>query len=134
MVAVAEVEKNIVLDRISKGKVWLTIDRARFRIDKNIIHIRFCSTDKQSSPMYKFNINPNTLSADYEVWICGNSYIYYLIPINTISRIYNDPESYVDRRHPEIRVVSVNVEKNTVTYARGGKTLNLTPYFRETLE
>ena len=125
--------KHIVLDRITVAKGWVSSGRAKYRIDHKIIHMRFCSIDKFDSPRYKFNINPNTLSADYEVWICGNADAYYLIPIKIMRQIYSDPESYIDQRHPEIRIVSVHIDKNTVTYARGGKTLNLTPYLRGTL-
>ena len=125
--------KRIVLDRISSGKIWVPIGRAKYCIDHHTSHIRFCSTDKFGSSRYKFNINPNTLTADYEVWICGNPDIYYLIPIKIMHQIYNDPETYIDRHHPEIRVVSVNIESKTATYARGGKKMNLTSYLRGTL-
>ena len=125
--------KRIVLNRISSGKMWLSIGLTKYRIDNNIIHIRFCSTDKLASSWYKFNINPNTLTADYEVWICGNPDIYYLIPIEIIHQIYNDPEAYIDRRHPEIHVVSVNIDRHTVTYAKGGKKINMVLYFHALL-
>lgn len=63
-------------------------------------------------PYYKFNINPNTLSADYELWICGSAGVWYLVPIDLIGRIYSDPAAYPDHRHPEIRVVSLNTKRS----------------------
>ena len=133
MIPQSEEAKRIVLDRISAGEDWVPKGHAKYRKGLHIIHVRFCSTDRFGSPHYKFNINPNTLSADYEVWICGGANTYYLIPIQLMRRIYCDPESYVDSRHPEIRVVSVNAGTNTVTYATGGRTMDITPYLHRTL-
>ena len=84
-------------------------------------------------PHYKFNINHNTLSADFEVWICGSSDQYFLIPIDIIKQIYLYRGTYIDYHHPEIRVVSVNTQTSQATYARGGMKLDLTPYFLATL-
>lgn len=125
--------KHIVLDRIAADKNWLPSGRAKYRIGHHVIHVRFCSADKSGSPLYKFNINPNTLSADYEVWICGDADTYYLFPIRLMCQIYDDPEAYVDYHHHEIRVVSVNVNTNTVTYATGGRKMLITSYLRGTL-
>lgn len=133
MVHNSEEIKRIVLNRISVGEDWVTSGRAKYRKDPHVIHVRFCSIDRSGSHHYKFNINPNTLSADYEVWICGNADTYYLIPIQIMRQIYHDPESYVDSRHPEIRVVSVNAGTNTVTYATGGRTIDITAYLHRTL-
>ena len=133
MVPISEETKRIVLNRISAGEDWVPSGRAKYRKGLHVIHVRFCSPDRFASPHYKFNINPNTLSADYEVWICGDANTYYLIPIQLMRRIYYDPQSYVDSRHPEIRVVSVNASTNTVTYATGGRTTDITPYLRRTL-
>jgi len=123
-----------VLNQICTGRNWSTTGRAKYRIDNFVIHVRYCSADIYDSPRYKFNINPNTLSSDFEVWICGSSDIYYLIPIQVIRQIYEDPKAYVDYHHPEIRVVSVNVATNSVTYASGGKSKDMSQYLRGTLE
>ena len=129
----SEETKRIVLGRISVGEDWVLCGRAKYRKGLHVIHMRFCSTDRFGSSHYKFNINPNTLSADYEVWICGDANTYYLIPNQLMRRIYCDPESYVDSRHPEIRVVSVNADKNTITYATGGRNIDITQYLSRTL-
>lgn len=128
-----EETKQIVLDCISVGGGWVSCGRAKYREGVHVLHVRFCSADRFGSPRYKFNINPNTLSADYEVWICGDANTYYLVPTQLMRRIYCDPGTYVDSRHPEIRIVSVNTGMNTVTYAAGGRTMDLTPYLCRTL-
>lgn len=69
---------------------------------------------------FKFNINPNTLSADYELWVCGSVAIYYLMPVAFIRDIYEHPNSYIDHFYPQIRIVSVDANVHTVTYAAGG--------------
>jgi len=123
-----KIEKEKVLAQISGNRFCSPCGRAKYSIDGRIIHVRFCSTDKQGSSHYKFNINPNTLVADYELWICGSSTAYYLIPITIIKTIYHDPEAYIDNYHPEIRVVSVRTDTDRVTYASGGKSIDLTSH------
>ena len=125
--------KRSVLDRIFASEDWVLCGRAKYRKELFVVHVRLCSTNRFGNPYYKFNINPNTLSADYEVWICGDANTYYLIPIQLIRRIYYDPESYVDSRHPEIRVVNVNVGIHTVTYATGGGNIDIASYLHRTL-
>jgi hypothetical protein len=128
--------KENVLNQICAGRGWSKSGRAKYRINKfnkSLIHMRYCSPDKNNSPHYKFNINHSTLSADFEVWICGSPDIYYLIPIQVIKQIYKDPDTYVDSYHLEIRVVSVNIDTDSVTYARGGKSINISQYLRGTL-
>ncbi len=128
----SEDAKHSVLQRVSCGQSPLPAGRAKYMISGHPVHVRFCSADRAGSPRYKFNINPNTLSAAYELWICGSPDQYYLLPIDIVSRIYNDPEGYPDRHHDRIRVVSVNVDTQTVTYAKGKK-IDLAPYFGRTL-
>ena len=83
---------------------------------------------------YKFNINPNTLSADYELWVCGSASVYYLIPISLMQCIYQNPNTYVDRMHPKIRMVSVDIDSHVVTYASGGVKSSLRGYLRAILK
>ena len=120
--------KEAVLTKISNGMPFISIGKSKFRIEDAVVHVRFCSTNVNAPEKYKFNINPNTLSADYELWICGNTENYYLMPIYLIREIYDNPSTYIDRRHPEIRVVSIDIERHTVTYAAGGVNKNLKPY------
>ena len=126
--------KEAVLDKVANGQIWTTArGRSNYSISGKIIHLRFCSSNKLRSSHYKFNINPNTLMADYEVWVCGSINSYYLMPINLMTQIYSDPQSYVDSLHPEIRVVSVSIETHMVNYGRGGKKLDIAPYYNKIL-
>jgi hypothetical protein len=126
--------KSVVLNQVANGQIWRTAPGpSNYSISGKIIHVRFCSSDRLRCSHYKFNINPNTLMADYEVWICSKIDSYYLMPTDLMPRIHSDPESYIDSRHPEIRVVSVSVATHTVNYGRGGKKLDLTPYYNKAL-
>ena len=97
---------------------------------KFIVHLRFRSSPKADGWTYAYNINPNTLSADFEVWICGSSKIYYLIPMHVLEKIYNDPNTYVDYQHPEIRVIDINTTTHSALYGSGG---DFTSYYCSTL-
>jgi len=98
-----------------------------------VVHVRYCSPNANAPVKFKFNINPNTLSADYELWVCGSATVYYLMPISFMQGIYDNPNSYIDRRNPEIRVVSVDTDSHTVTYASGGVSSSLRSYLGVTL-
>ena len=126
-------EKNAALAKVAKGAKFTPAGNAKVRIGKSEVHVRYCSPNAKASGKFKFNINPNTLSADYELWVCGSAKLYYLMPISFIRDIYENPNTYIDRRHPEIRVVSVDTHLHTVTYASGGVKSSLGKYFGATL-
>lgn len=125
--------KHSVLDQITMGKPLQPNGRAKFSVNGTIIHVRYCRPPKSGRPLYKFNINPNTLTSDYELWICGNVNSYYLIPRGIIEQMYKDPDAYVDKHHEEIRIISVNAKNESAIYARKGKSLNLKQYFKATV-
>jgi hypothetical protein len=128
--------KLLVLEHIARGRAVLPMGdagRDKYRIGDDVVHGRYRSGPKKGQPAkYSFNINPNTLSADWELWICGQDG-YYLIPITDIKLIYDDPHGYVDRRHPEIRVCDIDLHTHRASFARGGKYLDFSRYFRATL-
>jgi hypothetical protein len=126
-------EKNLALSVIANGADVSFLGKAKYRISSSIVHVRFCSQNARTLEKYKFNINPNTLSADYELWICGSAAMYYLIPVSIMQKIYNDPNAYEDRHHPRIKVVSVDTSIHTVTYATGGINTSLSQYFNTTM-
>ena len=126
-------EKNAALAAIGNGVKPVSAGKSKFRIGQKVVHVRFCSEDAAGSTKYKFNINPNTLSGDHELWVCGSAKTYYLMPVSLMRSIYEDPNTYVDRAHPEIRVVSVDIGTNTVTYASGGTYKSLREYLNARL-
>jgi hypothetical protein len=126
-------EKDAALKKIAKGVMVAAAGNAKVRIGKSVVHVRYCSPNASAPEKFKFNINPNTLSADYELWVFGSAMLYYLMPISFLRGIYDNPDTYVDRRHPEIRVVSVDTHSHTVTYATGGVKSNLRSYLGATL-
>jgi hypothetical protein len=116
-----------VLAQIGRGP-WKREGQTNYRSAAGLVHARF----KTSGP-FSFNINPATLRADYELWICGSASFYYLLPRRVVKSIYEYPDAYVDRRHLEIRVVSVDTNAHRATYGRGAKSLSLQQYFRAKL-
>jgi hypothetical protein len=122
------VEKKVALSKISNGAAIVSVGNAKVRIKNLVVHVRFCSRNLSAPGKFKFNINPNTLSADFELWICGSAVIYYLMPLEFMQGIYNNPDTYIDRMHPEIRVVSVDANVHTATYASGGVNTSLRDY------
>src|SRR3990172_11623155 len=97
--------KREVLNKVLSTDDWIYIGKDKYRFNNVVIHARFCSNNIRAPYKYKFNINPNTLRANYELWICGSPEIYYLLPNSIICEFYNSPNAYVDKRHPEIKIV-----------------------------
>lgn len=129
----SDAEKNAALAKVAKGATVAPAGNAKVRIGKLVVHVHYCSPNANAPGKFKFNINPNTLSADYELWVCGSATVYYLMPISLMQGIYDNPDTYVDRRHPEIRVVSIDTHSHTVTYASGGVKSSLRGYLGATL-
>jgi hypothetical protein len=121
-------EKKSALLAIANGSGVSSLGKAKYRIGSSVVHVRFCSQSPRAPEKYKFNINPNTLSADYELWVCGSAAVYYLMPVSVRQKIYNDPNTYEDRHHPGIKVVSVDTASHTVTYASGWVNASLRQY------
>ncbi len=126
-------EKRAALVKIAKGVSIIPTGITKFRIGQFVVHARFCSANPNAPGKFKFNINPNTLSAEYELWVCGSSAIYYLMPTSFIRGIYENPDTYMDYLHPKIRVVSVDTHTHKVMFASGGKTSSLEGYLNGTL-
>jgi len=120
--------KQSVINKIASGHSITPMAKAKYRVNNKIVHVRFCSENRPSPSKYKFNINSNTLSADCELWICGNKEQYYLMPISFIKAIYDNPETYVDYRHDNIKVVSVDIGADIVQFASGGQSQSLRSY------
>lgn len=128
-----EAIKEQVIQKIANGRVWSEArgqGQSKYRIDEKVIHVRYRSSPKSDGVTYAYNINPNTLSSDYELWICGNASIYYFIPISIIHEIYNDPGGYVDHTHPNLRVSDINTTNHNTLHSRlENSSKNLSPYF-----
>ena len=121
-------EKKSALLAIANGSSISSLGKAKCRVGSSVVHVRFCSQNPRAAEKFKFNINPNTLSADYELWVCGSGSLYYLMPVAFVRGIYDDPTTYEDRHHPGIKVVSVDTTSHTVTYASGGVNASLRQY------
>ena len=119
--------KDSVLLEIAQGESVRSCGGVMHAIGLSKVHARFCA---RGPDKYKFNINPNTLRADYELWICGGSAHWYLIPVQMIREMYEHPSAYPDRQHPEIRVVSVDGGEHVVGFAAPGIKRDLRPYYR----
>jgi hypothetical protein len=127
----SEKAKRIVLQRIGADSPILQCGKAKYPVHGKVVHIRYCS--ENSKAPNKYNLNANTISADFEIWICGNADHYYLLPVSLMQKIYCHPDGYVDQRHPKIRIVSVDTGQHHVTFARGGEWRDISSYFGATL-
>jgi hypothetical protein len=129
--------KEKVIRQIADGRSWEKAakhhGREKWLVGEDIVHVRYRSGPVKSGATYAYNINPNTLTADYEVWICGSPECYYLIPMRVIRTIYNHPEAYVDWTYPERRVADINVNNDQCRFAREGKTMDFSSYYCATL-
>lgn len=119
-----------VLGRIAPGKYAFNFDRSMYTLDGRIIHTRFCSGGRYG---VMFSLNPASLRADYELWICGHPDYYYLIPQEIIRSMYTHPRAYRDRHNPNARIVRVFEYENIVCYAKMGVKMDIEEFFCATL-
>ena len=125
--------KKVVLGCIAAGRSRQDTGHAKCLIGGKSLHIRYRAKSEDTPDLYIFNINPNTLTSDYELWICGSEDRYYLIPIGAIRSMYGHPAAYPDRRHPSIRIVTVDVVFHRVMFAAGAVGNDIERYFCTTL-
>lgn len=130
----SQAAKEQALRRVFGSENWKKTGRAKFSAGGPEVHTRYCSPSSSDSDQYKFNINENTLSADFELWVCGDDKNYYLIPMNVIEEMYNHPDAYTDSYHPNMTIVSVYTDKHEAMYARGSTKIGLEKYHRAILD
>ena len=97
-----EAVKEKVLRTLGGDRAFRFNGRATYQVGQIAIHARYYSTDRKRPTFCKFNINPNSLSADYELWICGTAEGYYLLSNSRVSHIYRHLKAHVDHYHPKI--------------------------------
>jgi hypothetical protein len=122
--------KEAVLHEIMPSVSSHVCGREVYLLGEVRIHVRFCAKGEGN---YKFNINPNTLRADYELWICGKPEHWYLIPVRVLQEMYDHPAAYPDKTHPEIRVVSLDATHHLAGYAAPSVKRDMRSYFGATL-
>ncbi|MCO5234265.1 MAG: hypothetical protein M9888_11080 [Chitinophagales bacterium] len=119
-----------VLSKLAGGQRITTIKRSLVRINGLLVHYRMKSQASDGASKFPFNINPTTLTADFEIWICGSEEIYYVIPKTIIKKIYDDPDTYTNKtpNQEDIKTLTVNTFANEVAYGRNGKKLDIAKY------
>ena len=129
----ASESKSKVLAAISMGNKPIPLPKAKWLIGIVIVHVRYRSSPKSRGTVYSFNINPNTLTADFEIWICGDATRFFVFPIDVMRTIYDDPDSYPDYTHPSIRIAEVDVSSRRLLFGRGGKDMDASRYYGASL-
>lgn len=122
--------KRWVLSQVGLGRIAKFTGKATFELLGKRIHVRQTWTVTRMN--WPFNINPNTLEADYELWILGWS-LWYVIPAKAIRYMYDAPTAYRNSDNPEIVTVSLNEELEECRFARDEPPLDLSPYRHATL-
>ena len=124
------------LEIIANGTIIKYLTKHRVEINGIVIHCRFVTNGTRADDEYRyaFNINPNTLTAQYELWVCGTSKWYYLIPIDVIKEIYNDPDVYVNN-HPQelMRTMNIVTADDIVIFGKNAKKKEFRQYWNATL-
>lgn len=122
----SEYYKDIVLKNIAGVEGFTIKGKVIYLVGDRLLHVRYVSP--RANMRFPFNISRTTLKADYELWICGDEKTYYLIPIEIIRKMYDDPNAYRDKMHPNLIVVTCSTSDDRVTYAKGGKFITLDQY------
>jgi hypothetical protein len=130
MTTAAEEIKKAVMKSVAPEESWHKIGRTTYSVGKARVHVRYCG--KQVGDHW-YNINPTTLRADYELWICGSANHWYLIPMDRIRVMYEHPNAYQDGTHATLKDVTVSLPRHLAIYAAPGVSMNIQQYFKATL-
>jgi hypothetical protein len=123
--------KREVLQKLANGRTVEWLPKHKVRIDNYVVHTRCCTgSEKQRS--YSFGLNPNTLTANVELWICGSAERFYTIPTEVLHAIYLDGHTYPDRTHPKIRTVAIYLRTHECKYGRT-RSVNFAAYYQRPL-
>ena len=117
--------RDAVLEKIDGGRDYTKRGRVTYKIDGKYYHIKVKTGQRVK---YPFNINPNVLEADFEVYICGTDFVYYLLPIEVIKNMHSDPSAMPDYRNPGYTIIDVCPGEDKIKYGTGGKSLNIGKY------
>lgn len=120
-----------VLDKIADDDEYRQIGRVSYDIAGKIFHIKVVTGKKKN---YPFNINKTVLKADYEVYVCGTSELFFVIPISIVKKMHEDPNAMPDYRNKDYTVVVVKPLENKITYATKGKAINIGIYRNATFK
>ena len=120
-----EFYRQQVLLRISNGYQPIQEGRVTYSINGLIFHIK---GKAGSGNDYPFNINNAVLGADYEVYICGNSNLFYVIPIDIIRQVHSDPNAMADRHNPGYTIIHIRTDVNELLYAAPAQTIDISSY------
>lgn len=123
--------KEKVLKRVSNGNEIIYLPKAKVKINNLIYHYR--EDSYKPSGKYPFNINPNTLSSDYEIWICGSENIYYLIPKFEIEKIYFSGAT-PNQTPGQENIITIDIyPANDIVKVRKGFQLDFSTYRNKTI-
>jgi hypothetical protein len=120
-----DIYRDAVLQKISHGKKYSKSGSVTFSIENKHYHIKVKTGHLKK---YPFNINPTVLEADFEVYVCGDDNLYYVIPMTLIKEMHTDPFAMPDHRYDGYTVVDVHPHENIIKYGTGGKYLNIEKY------
>lgn len=125
--------EQITFNKIANGNSITELGKHKVFICGKDIHYRFKTNPKTNPNRFPFNINPNSLTSQLELFICGNENTYYLVPTEMLKEMYNHPNAYRDKLHPDITIITINISNDTVTYGRPSLNKHLSAYKNITL-
>jgi hypothetical protein len=120
-----------VLAKIATGNNPRKIGGVSYDIAGKTFHIKVVTGKKKK---YPFNINDTVLKADYEVYVCGTSDLFFVVPISIVKMMHEDPNSMPDYTYPGYTVVDVHPMENKIIYGTKGKAIDIGMYRNATLK
>jgi hypothetical protein len=117
--------RDAVLLKIAGGRNYTKSGQVTYKIDGKLYHIKVKTGQRTR---YPFNINPTVLAADFEVYVCGDYLLYYLLPVKLIKEMHSDPSAMPDNKNPGYTIIDVCPGEDEIVYGTGGKSLKIGNY------
>ena len=120
--------EQIIFQKLANGKSTYDFGKHKVNVAGKTIHWRKKSFPRKNPSKFPFNINPNSLSADYELFICGDEKNYFLLPKELVKMMNSHPNAYPDRRNPGYTIITIDIRYSEAVYASPSIALNLMSY------
>lgn len=119
--------KHFVLKKVfGSEKFKPTAAKAIFDLNGVRVHVRHTWVSVRSN--WWFDINPNTLRADFELWLCGYPSLWYLVPVSAIRYMNEAPTAYPNTEKSGTTEVTVNEDNDTCIFARNEPRLDVSRF------
>ena len=118
--------KTQALEKVACGAPIARERGETHKVGPATVRARYANPQDSGERIFRFPYGGKAHRADYQLWVCGESGIWYLLRSSILDPLYFDPNAYPHNK-PYLRALAVDVRTNRADYATG-KTISILSY------